>query len=91
MGPGGQPQCYIGFMAAHGICKITNGWVHQDSVWVQYNDGERLEIPASQYREENYQPPIDALPGCSGQHMPRGPKGEKPSAPPRRGIKRLEI
>jgi len=22
---------YIGFMATHGICKITNGWVHQDS------------------------------------------------------------
>ena len=60
---------YIGFMATHGICKITNGWVHQDSVWVQYDDGERLEIPASQYREESYQPPIEALPECSGQHM----------------------
>jgi len=67
---------YIGFMATHGICKITNGWVHQDSVWVQYDDGERLEIPASQYREESYQPPIEALPECSGQHMPsKGQKG----------------
>ena len=65
------------FMTAHGICKITNGWVHEDSVWVQYDDGERLEIPASQYRGESYQPPIDALPECSGQHIPRGPKGDK--------------
>jgi hypothetical protein len=68
---------YIVFMTAHGICKITNGWVHQDSVWVQYDDGERLEIPASQYREESYQPPIEALPECSRPHTPRGPKGDK--------------
>ena len=71
-----QLNGYIDFMATHGICKITNGWVHEDSVWVQYDDGERLEIPASQYREESYQPPIEALPECSGQHMPsKGQKG----------------
>jgi hypothetical protein len=54
-------------MAARGICKIRNGWVHQDSVWVQYDDGNRLEIPASQYRDAGYQPPIEALPECKGE------------------------
>jgi hypothetical protein len=54
-------------MAARGICKIKDGWVHQDSVWVEYDDGKRLEIPASQYESEGYQPPIELLPQCSGQ------------------------
>jgi hypothetical protein len=54
-------------MAPTGICKIKNGWVHQDSVWVHYDDGKRLEIPASQYMSEGYQPPIGQLTECTGQ------------------------
>jgi hypothetical protein len=53
-------------MATKGICKIKNGWVHQDSVWVRYDDGKRLEIPASQYAEQGFQPPIAELPECKG-------------------------
>jgi hypothetical protein len=59
-------------MAARGICKVKDGWVHQDSVWVQYDDGNRLEIPASQYGSEGNQPPIAQLPECAGQqHAPK--------------------
>jgi hypothetical protein len=53
-------------MAAKGICKIKNGWVHQDSVWVRYDDGKKLEIPASQYAEQGFQPPIEQLSECKG-------------------------
>jgi len=53
-------------MATRGICKIKNGWVHQDSVWVRYDDGKKLEIPASQYVEQRFQPPIEQLAECKG-------------------------
>jgi len=57
---------------AHGICKIKNGWVRQDSVWVEYDNGKRLEIAANQYRVEGHKPPIDQLPECKGeQHAPK--------------------
>src|SRR4029077_20506540 len=63
---GRQPQRPPALMATKGICKIKNGWVHQDSVWVRYDDGKRLEIPASQYAEQGFQPPIAQLPECKG-------------------------
>jgi len=56
----------LGVMA-HGICKVRGGWVHQDSVWVRYDDGKILEIPAAQYREEGYRPLIQQLSECKGE------------------------
>ena len=54
---------------AHGIRKIKDGWVHEDSVWVQSDEGRKLRISASQYRLEGYKPPIEELPECKGnQH-----------------------
>jgi hypothetical protein len=66
--PGDDPNAPALYrrMAAKGICKIKNGWVHQDSVWVRYDDGKKLEIPASQYAEQGFQPPIAQLPECKG-------------------------
>jgi hypothetical protein len=58
---------YLRVMAPQGICKIKDGWVHQDSVWVLYPDGERIEIPANRYMEQGYLPPIEALPACKGE------------------------
>jgi hypothetical protein len=63
--PNGPPALYRR-MAAKGICKIKNGWVHQDSVWVRYDDGKKVEIPASQYVEQGFQPPIAELAECKG-------------------------
>ena len=57
-------------MAAHGICKVKGGWVHEDSVWVQYDDGKKLQIPASQYDTEGYQPSIGLLRECTGEQLP---------------------
>jgi hypothetical protein len=66
-------------MAAYGICRIANGWVHQDSVWVQYDDGKKLEIPASQYREHGYKPSIELLPECKGEQNASGKARSAPA------------
>ena len=50
-----------------GICKIKDGWVDEDSVWVRYDDGKKLEIPASQYAQEGYKPALALLPECQGE------------------------
>ena len=52
---------------AYGIGKIKDGWPHDDAVWVQFDDGKRLKIPASQYRWEGFKPPIKQLPECKGE------------------------
>lgn len=52
---------------AHGICKIKNGCVYQDSVWVEYDNGKRFEIPANLYRVERHKPSVDQLPECKGE------------------------
>ena len=54
-------------MAAKGICKIKNGWVHQDSVWVQYDDGKKLEIPAGQYAEQGFSASYRAVARMQGR------------------------
>jgi hypothetical protein len=46
---------------AIGLYKIKDGWANEDSVWVRYDDGKQLEIPASQYVADGYEPPIDDL------------------------------
>ncbi|MCI0557852.1 MAG: hypothetical protein MN733_05105 [Nitrososphaera sp.] len=52
---------------AKGICKITGGWATQDSVWVEYSDGKRLEVSEEKYRDAGYEPPIEKLPECKGE------------------------
>jgi len=54
-------------MATHGTCRVMNGWIRDDTVWVQYDDGKKLEIPLSQYQKEGHQPPFDKLPECKGK------------------------
>jgi hypothetical protein len=54
-------------MATHGICRVMNGWIRDDTVWVRYDDGKRLEISLSEYQKEGHQPPFDQLPECKGQ------------------------
>jgi hypothetical protein len=51
-------------MAPQGICRKTKGWGTQDCVIVEYDGGDRLEIPEDQYRQQNYDPPFDELPEC---------------------------
>jgi hypothetical protein len=52
---------------ARGICKIKNGWANQDSAWVRYDDGTKLEMPEDKYREAGHQPPFEQLPECKGE------------------------
>ena len=52
---------------ARGICKIKDGWGNQDSAWVSYDDGTKLEVPEDRYRDQGYQPPFDQLPECRGE------------------------
>ena len=52
---------------AYGICKTKDGWPHEDAVWVQFDDGKRLKISASQYRWEGFKLPIKQLPECKGE------------------------
>ena len=52
---------------ARGICKIKNGWANQDSVWVRYDEGQKLEIPEDKYRAAGHQPPFEQLPECKGE------------------------
>jgi hypothetical protein len=56
---------------AKGLCRVKDGWATQDSVWVEYDDGSRMEVPEEQYRSQGYQPPFDNLPFC---------KDDKPDA-----------
>jgi len=58
---------------ARGICKITNGWANQDSVWVLYDDGKQLEVPAETYRAAGYEPPLERLPECKGEQDAQRP------------------
>jgi hypothetical protein len=51
-------------MAPRGKCRETNGWGNQDSVKVVYDDGNEMDLPADEYEENGYQPPIDQLPEC---------------------------
>ena len=62
----GRGHINLSAIMAHGICKIKDGWVHEDSVWVQSDEGRKLRISASQYRSEGYKPPIEELPECKG-------------------------
>ncbi|MGY4155587.1 hypothetical protein ACVINW_001429 [Bradyrhizobium sp. USDA 4461] len=59
-------RSYLATMA-HGICKITNGWGNQDSAWVRYGDGTKLEVPEDKYREAGHTPPFEQLPECKGE------------------------
>lgn len=52
---------------AKGLCRIKDGWDnehHEDSVWVEYEDGQRQEISAKRYVKQGYKPPLDGLPPC---------------------------
>jgi hypothetical protein len=60
-------RLYTVDMATHGICRVMNGWIQDDTVWILHDDGKKLEIKASQYEKEGYQPPIKELPECKGQ------------------------
>jgi hypothetical protein len=60
-------RLYTADMATHGICRVMNGWIQDDTVWILHDDGKKLEIKASQYEKEGYQPPIKQLPECDGQ------------------------
>ena len=66
MGRAGSAELTIG------ICKIPNGWADQDSVIVRSDNGDTREMPASEYSDQGYQPPIEDLPFC-----PRGLKASK--------------
>jgi hypothetical protein len=48
-----------------GLCRMRSGWATEDSVLVEYDDGKQLEVPASQYVANGYEPPIDDLPECT--------------------------
>jgi hypothetical protein len=48
-----------------GKCKIKDGWAGEDSVIIVYDDGTELEVPASRYEAQGYEPPIASLPDCS--------------------------
>ncbi len=50
-----------------GICKVKNGWANQDSAWVRYDDGKKLEVPEAEYRLRGYDPPFDNLQECKGE------------------------
>lgn len=47
---------------AIGLYRTKDGWANEDSVRVQYDDGKELDVPASQYVADGYQPPLDELP-----------------------------
>ena len=49
---------------ARGVCKIKDGWADQDSVIVRYDDGTKMEVPASVYENDGYDPPLQQLPPC---------------------------
>lgn len=51
-------------MPPRGRCRIPKGWGNQDSVKVVYDNHGELEIPASEYVVNNYEPNIDDLPEC---------------------------
>ena len=56
-----------GMMERHvatGLCKIRKGWGSEDSVVIQYDNGEKHEIPASRYIDRGYKPPLDSLAAC---------------------------
>jgi hypothetical protein len=54
-----------------GIHRITNGWINQDSAVIEYEGGDRAEIPRSEYEAKGYQPPFDDLPGMLEQSVNR--------------------
>ena len=47
---------------ATGLFRTRDGWANEDSVRVRYGDGTELDIPASQYVADGYEPPLDELP-----------------------------
>ena len=55
---------------AKGLCRIKDGWTNEDSVWVEYDDGQRQEIPASRYVKQGYGPPLGQLPPCPASGKP---------------------
>lgn len=51
---------------ANGLYRTKNGWANEDSVRVRYDDGKELDVPASQYITDGYDPPLEELPWSNG-------------------------
>ena len=54
-------------MATQGICRVMNGWVRDDTVWVRHDNRQKFEIALNQYQKEGLDPPFDQLAECEGQ------------------------
>lgn len=49
-----------------GIHRTKNGWANEDSVLVEYDNGDRIDMPASEYQANDYAPSIEASPWYEG-------------------------
>jgi hypothetical protein len=49
-------------MEPRGIYRERKGWGDQDSVHVEYDERQELDVSEDRYRARGYQPPFDQLP-----------------------------
>ena len=52
----------LDFIEKRGLHRVEDGWGTENSVIVSWGSFGLLTLPESQYRMQDYQPPLDELP-----------------------------